>query len=256
MWNERLAMSRWLMGLGVMTGLMMPAYGAVFGGIDLGVTHDSNFIGAAGSVTPISDTMQSYSAYAGGYRPIEGGHGALVATVNLRVNRLSRYTNLDNDVMGGAVGLYHELGIGSLLASVGGQDIRYSQANQDFALYFARLRFKQGTAPIWVTENVEYDHAQGQQAVNAYRGYSVWAALNGRPWSSGVLSLSISRADDRYNVPVTPTRIAAIGTLAMLQQLGAGLYVRVSASRERTVVPGGPSFDATLYAVGLGMTFG
>lgn len=240
----------------MVTWIALPAGAAVFGGIDAGYVHDNNFIGAPVGYPPVSDTAQIYSAYVGGYKATDGGRGAWLGSVNVRVTRLQRYTSLDNDLFGGTIGYYHKLGVGSMLATIGGQDIRYGEAAEDFLLYFTRLRFKQGTARVWVTENAEFDDSHGGQAPNAYRGYSVWGSLNGRAWSSGTLSLSLAHSDDRYNISATATRITNVATCALKQQLGDGVYARVSYSLEHVTIPGGQAFHANLFAAGVGMMFG
>ncbi|MHB8253631.1 MAG: hypothetical protein ACYDEV_08020 [Acidiferrobacter sp.] len=232
------------------------ANAAMFGGIDAGAMWDSNFIGAPSGTIPVPVLMGVYSGYFGGYKPFDKKRGAFVASANLQANRLRRYASLDNDVFGGVVGVFHDLGQdASVLATVGGQTVRFSNNVRNLALYMARFHFKEGSQKVWVGETAEYDIAHGQATINTYHGYSATVALNWAPIKSDVLTVSGAHAYDRYNVASASVRTSNAGTLGWLQELGHGVYIRASATREYARVLGGPHFYTTIYATGLGVSF-
>ena len=250
--------TRYAMLIAAMTfaGSFGAAHAKLFGGIDAGALWDSNFNGASSGATQVPVLMGVYSGYFGGYKPFDHGRGAFVASGNLQANRLRRYTNLDSDVFGGSVGLFHNLGQdASVLATVGGQRVQFSNSARNLALYIGRLHFKEGSKRAWVSESAEYDVARGQETLNTYHGYTAAVSLNWAPIASDVLTVSAARAYDRYDVAAASVRTSDAGTLGWLQELGHGVYIRASASREYAHVIGGPHFVATIYATGLGMSF-
>lgn len=239
----------WGLGFGV-------AHAVVFGGVDAGALWESNFTGATGSLTAQSELMGVYSGYVGAYKGFDKNRGAWVGSINLQANRLRRYSVLDNDVFGGSVGVFRDLGKkASLLATVGAEAVQFSDSVRDMAIYMARLHFKEGGETAWVGETGEYDDARGHANFNTYRGDSLTLALNWKPITSDVITLSAARAYDRYNVPTASIRTSDAGSLGWLQELGHGIYVRAQASREYVKVVGGPRFHTTIYAAGLGAAF-
>jgi hypothetical protein len=241
--------------MGMVVG-MGAAQAAIFGGVDAGALWESNFTGATGGVVARSVLMGVYSGYVGAYKGFDNNRGAFVGSANLQANRLRRFTVLDNDVFGGSVGVFHDLGQNaSMLATVGGEAVRFSNSARNLAIYMARLHFKEGSRIVWVGETGEYDDARGQSNFSTYRGYSATLAVNWKPIPSDVITLSAARADDRYNIPTASIRTSDAGSLGWLQELGHGIYVRAQASREYVTVAGGPGFHTMIYAAGLGATF-
>lgn len=232
------------------------AHATFFGGVDAGALWESNFTGATNGILASSVLMGVYSGYVGAYKGFDKNRGAWVASVNLQANRLRRYSVLDNDIFGGSAGVSHDLGKdASVLATVGGETVRFSNTVRNLAIYMARLHFKEGSQTLWVGETGEYDDARGQAGFNTYRGYSATLAGNWKPIASDVITVSAAHAYDHYDVATASIRTSNAASLGWLQELGHGIYIRAQASREYVHVAGGGSFYTTIYATGLGATF-
>ncbi len=232
------------------------AHAKVFGGVDAGALWESNFTGATGGLVASPVWVGVYSGYLGAYKGFDKNRGAVVGSVNLQANRLSRYNVLDNDVFGGSAGVFHDLGKkASLLATVGGEAVRFSDSVRNMAIYMARLHFKEGSQTLWLGETGEYDDARGNADFDTYRGYDVTFAVNWKPIASDVISVSAARAYDHYDIPTASIRTSNAASLGWLQELGHKIYVRAQASRAYVQVAGGPHFYTTIFATGLGVTF-
>ena len=241
------------MGLVVGVGT---AHATLFGCVDAGALWESNFTGAPPGATAFPVLMGVYSGDFGGYKAFDKNRGAFVAQANLQVNRLRQYSHLDNDVFGGSAGVFHDMGQeASILATVGGQTVRFSNGLRNMAIYMARLHFKEGSQTLWIGETGEYDWARGSLAFNTYSGYSATLALNWAPIRTDVVTVSAARAYDHYDVTTASVRTSDAASVGWLQELGHGVYIRASASREYARVLGGPYFYTTIYATGLGMSF-
>ena len=232
------------------------AHATFFGGVDAGALWESNFTGATGGILASSVLMGVYSGYVGAYKGFDKNRGAWVASVNLQANRLRRFSVLDNDIFGGSAGVFHDLGKdASVLATVGGETVRFSDNQRDLAIYMARLHFKEGSQTLWVGETGEYDDARGQAGFNTYHGYSATLTGNWKPIASDVITVSAAHAYDRYDVAAAAIRTSNAASLGWLQELGHGIYIRAQASREYVHVACGQGFYTTIYATGVGATF-
>ena len=232
------------------------AHATFFGGVDAGALWESNFTEATGGIVASSVLMGVYSGYVGAYKGFDKNRGAWVASVNLQANRLRRFSVLDNDIFGGSAGVFHDLGKdASVLATVGGETVRFSDNQRDLAIYMARVHFKEGSQTLWVGETGEYDDARGQAGFNTYHGYSATLAGNWKPIASDVITVSAAHAYDRYDVAAAAIRTSNAASLGWLQELGHGIYIRAQASREYVHVAGGQGFYTTIYATGVGATF-
>ncbi len=232
------------------------AHATFFGGVDAGALWESNFTGATGGIVASSVLMGVYSGYVGAYKGFDKNRGAWVASVNLQANRLRRFSVLDNDIFGGSAGVFHDLGKdASVLATVGGETVRFSDNQRDLAIYMARVHFKEGSQTLWVGETGEYDDARGQAGFNTYHGYSATLAGNWKPIASDMITVSAAHAYDRYDVAAAAIRTSNAASLGWLQDLGHGIYIRAQASREYVHVAGGQGFYTTIYATGVGATF-
>ncbi|WP_297391458.1 hypothetical protein [Acidiferrobacter sp.] len=242
-----------------MAGLIVStsaAHATFFGGVDVGALWESNFTGATGGIVASPVWMGVYSGYVGAYKGFDQNRGAWVASVNLQANRLRRYSVLDNDIFGGSAGVFHDLGKdASVLATVGGETVRFSDNQRNLAIYMARVHFKEGSQALWVGETGEYDDAHGQAGFDTYHGYSLTLAGNWKPIASDVITVSAARAHDRYDVAAAAIRTSSAMSLGWLQELGHGIYIRAQASREYVHIAGGQGFYTTLYATGVGATF-
>ena len=252
-------MSKRFKGMAALAGFVVgttAAHATFFGGVDAGALWESNFTGATGGITASSVLMGVYSGYVGAYKGFDKNRGAWVGSINLQANRLRRYSVLDNDIFGGSGGVFHDLGKdASVLATVGGETVRFSDNVRDLAIYMARIHFKEGSQTLWMGETGEYDDARGQAGFNTYRGYSATLAGNWKPIASDVITLSAAHAYDHYDVPTASIRTFNAASLGVLQELGHGIYIRAQASREYVHIAGGAGFYTTIYATGIGATF-
>lgn len=232
------------------------ARATMFGGVDAGALWESNFVGAPPGTNPLPVFMGIYSGYLGGYTGFDKDRGAWVGSVNFEADRLRQYASLDDNAYGGSAGVFHDLGNeASVLATVGGDLLRYSNSIRDLAIYVGRIHFKEGGQTRWFGETVEYDDGQGTAAFNTYQGYIGTVAFNWKPIKSDVVTVSVAHAVDRYDVATAGLRTSDAGSLGWLQELGHKIYVRASLSREYVAVASGPHFYATLIGAGLGVSF-
>lgn len=233
------------------------AQGELFGGVEAGIVHDSNFLAAAtGGADRGSDRSLAGSGYLGYFWPSRDLRSALIVRGDAAVVRQQRADQASHAAVGGSVGFYHSFGpVHSMTGSLGHMLRSYENSSRDIDVTSLQLGLKQQlSARFWVREGLVIERGRAATDSDDYQGYGLSGSLNWGPTPDTVLTLSTAVTTREYSASGASRGGYQLGASA-LRQFGRHLYARLGLTHLRDQTAGGARYASNIFSLGIGASF-
>lgn len=236
--------------------VLVPAASAeIFGGAELALTRDDNFLGASAGQSKTKENITSLSGYVAGYWPSANARSAWIFKGDVLTNRMDKHGTLDNNVFGLSLGRYHAFSpSNSMTATLGANAKRFDDSQRNGEFYGVQLGFKQKTSDRFsFREGILLEHGTSTGVSAAYDGYGFSASLNPLITSSTLLTLGAAWNRRVYNVTAGNQLTGKQLSLGLVQELGKTFYLRAGLARQSNTSNGGIDYRSNIVNVGVGI---
>lgn len=260
-------------------GTGSPATAEVFGTLESGYASFSNFRAVASERDTISESAYYGSANLGAYRAVGGRNTAVLAKLGMQNVRFNESKQLDNEVVNGDVGVYHQFdGGSSVMLLAGWRQLAFEESERDDRIVSGRLQFRKPFLFLdWQTE-AYYEQGSEVTLSGEYAGYGMSSSLAWSPHSNWQFGLGVGVTRNTYEGSVTTVRETGGGILlppdreiveerieqtedvvgaflSIKRRLRSWLYITGSAAHRRISPESGDGIEGETYSLALGVQF-